>query len=132
LLFATPPFDDVQVAAIDVMEAPLAVGAANATRSERDATRVTLGLGGGAGEPTIALFDAVEAGPLPRAFDAVSAHVYVFRVVRPFTTTGVVADPACEPVLVTPPFADLQVATTLVIAAPLLAPGVYETFIEPD
>jgi hypothetical protein len=71
---ATPPFEDVQVAVIDEIAAPLLANVPKDTRSEPDETRATEGFGGGAGVPTIALFDDDDAGPAPRLFVAVTVH----------------------------------------------------------
>jgi hypothetical protein len=66
---------DEHVAVMVVTAAPFPANAPNATRSDLAPTLVTAGLFGGAGVPTTAAFDAVEAGLVPRAFVVEIRHV---------------------------------------------------------
>lgn len=54
----------------------------------------------------VTVFDAAEAGPVPRAFVARTVHEYVLPTVRPPTVMGL-AMPVAD--LVTPPLDDVQV-----------------------
>jgi hypothetical protein len=106
LALATPPFDDVHVAAYDETAAPLFAPAVNVTRSAPAATFTAVTPVGAAGEPTITP-GAPAGGPVPREFVAFTVHVYVFAVVTPVTTSGLAA-PAFA--LIAPPFDETHVA----------------------
>ena len=60
---------------------------------------------------------------MPWLLVAVTVQEYVFVAVTPATAMATAADPACVALLVTPPFAEVQVAVNLVIGAPLFAPA---------
>jgi hypothetical protein len=70
------------------------------------ATLTAVTLVGGAGEPTMTASDEADAKPAPREFAALTAHVYIFPVVKAVTTTGL-AVPFCE--RVTPALLDVHV-----------------------
>jgi hypothetical protein len=61
------------------------------------------------------LFEAVDGALDPRAFCAVTVHVYVLPFVRPGTTIGLDV-PVCEPI--TPPSLEVHDAVYPVIAVP--------------
>jgi hypothetical protein len=75
---------------------PTSDGGVNVTVAEalpRVAVPIVGGAGIAAGEKAP---DAADGALDPRAFCAVTVHVYVFVFVRPDTTMGL-DDPACEP-----------------------------------
>lgn len=76
---------------------------------------------GGDGEPTTTNADAADASPAPRMLVAVTRQTYVRAVVSPGTVRGL-AVPLTEPAA--PPSLELHAAVKLVMALPLLVPGV--------
>ena len=104
-----PPFDDTHDTPNEVMELPpLFAGAVNAT--DKDAFLLTaVAPKGESGTVTAgaAAFDAAEDPPVPAAFVALTAQVYVFALVSPLTMMGRAA-PIVKPL--SPPFDDTHAA----------------------
>jgi hypothetical protein len=130
-VFVTPPFDDAHVAVWEVIAEPLFAPMVNDTLICPAATFTADTPVGGAGEPTITGNDATDAKPAPRAFVALTVHVYDLPVVTAATVIGAAVAPTCVPVFVTPPFDDTHVAVCEVIAALLFAPSTNVTTNEP-
>lgn len=123
-----PPLLDSHVASYPVTALPLSAPGVNETFSEPGTTLTAVACVGAPGEPTITEADGADAGPVPRAFVAFAVHVYLFAVVTPVTVNG---DTVPVLVRVTPPLLDAHLAVKPVIALPLLAPALNDTFSGP-
>jgi len=123
-----PPLDETHAAVYPVIALPLFAPGVNLTFSEPAATLTAVTCVGAAGAPTIAAADGSLAGPVPRAFVARTVHVYRLPVVKLVTVNG---DAVPVFVWVAPPLFDAHLAVNPVIALPLRAPALNDTFSGP-